>query len=327
MKKIILDCDPGHDDMIAIMLAEASEEIELLGITTVAGNQAGEKTFTNTLKILTLMGEKDIPVARGFDKPIVRDLTVAPEIHGVSGLDGARLPEPDMPPSAISDMHAVDFIISTLLKENTSVSSGPAPGDEKIYLVPTGPLTNIAVALIKAPEIKKRIERIVLMGGAVYDSNVTPAAEFNIFVDPEAAEIVFKSGIPVTMVGLDVSNKSVFTFEDINHITAMRGRVSGIVGPLLHFFAHANYEIFRINGAPLHDPLTVAYLIDGTILTTKNLHVDIETNGEFTRGRTVADIYGVTGKKPNADVALKVDVDKFKKLVFDAIKKLDLRGL
>ncbi|RKX82572.1 MAG: pyrimidine-specific ribonucleoside hydrolase RihA, partial [Spirochaetes bacterium] len=231
------------------------------------------------------------------------------------GLDGAKLPETDIKPL---NMHAVDFIISTLLADTVN-------RDEKIYLVPTGPLTNIAVALIKAPEIKNRIERIVLMGGALYDSNVTPAAEFNIFVDPEAAKIVFEAGIPITMVGLDVTNKAIFSFPDIDRITGLNGRVSSIVGPLLHFFAHANLEIFNINGAPLHDPLTVAYLIDSSILTTKPLHVDIETKGEFTRGRTVADIYRVTGKKPNAEVALRVDVDKFKKLIFDAVVKLDAR--
>lgn len=315
MKRIILDCDPGHDDMMAIMLADSSQAIELLGITTVAGNQEGEKTFNNALKILTLIKSKNTPVARGFDKPMIRDLTVAPEIHGVSGLDGARLPEADINPLNI---HAVDFIISTLLAKSNSK-------DEKIYLVPTGPLTNIAVALIKAPEIKNRIERIVLMGGAVYDSNVTPAAEFNIFVDPEAAGIVFHSGIPITMVGLDVTNKAVFTFQDIERFTSFNGPVSGIVGPLLHFFAHANLEIFNINGAPLHDPLTIAYLIDSTILKTKPMHVDIETRGEFTRGRTVADVYQITGKVPNADVALEVDVEKFKKLIFDAVFKLDAR--
>jgi len=315
MKRIIIDCDPGHDDMMAIMLADASEKIELLGITTVAGNQEGKKTLNNALKVLTLIKAKNIPVARGFDKPIVRKLTVAPEIHGISGLDGAKLPEADIKPLNI---HAVDFIITTLLTDTVD-------RDEKIYLVPTGPLTNIAVALIKAPEIKNRIERIVLMGGALYDSNVTPAAEFNIFVDPEAAKIVFESGIPITMVGLDVTNKAVFTFADIDRITSLNGRVSGIVGPLLHFFAHANLEIFNINGAPLHDPLTVAYLIDSSILKTKPLHVDIETKGEFTRGRTVADIYRVTGKKPNVEVALRVDVDKFKKLIFDAVVKLDAR--
>ncbi len=204
MKKIILDCDPGHDDMIAIMLAATREEIELLGITTVAGNQTGEKTFQNALKVLTLINKKYIKVARGFDKPILRELITAPKIHGVSGLDGANLPSPEVEPLKI---HAVDFIIETLLKS-----------EEKIYIVPTGPLTNIAISLIKEPKIKEKIEKIVLMGGAIYDSNITPSAEFNIYVDPEAAKIVFNSQVPIVMIGLDVTNKAQITFEDIEKI-------------------------------------------------------------------------------------------------------------
>jgi len=309
MKKILLDCDPGHDDMIAMMLALSRPEIKVLGITTVAGNQTGAKTFRNALKVLTLIGRYDIPVARGFDKPIVRDLVTAPNIHGVSGLDGADLPEPDVKPLKI---HAIDFIIETLER-----------GTEKVYLVPTGPLTNIAVALIKAPKIKEKVERIVLMGGAAFDSNVTPASEFNIFVDPEAARIVFESGIPITMVGLDVTNKAVLNFEDIDTLEKMQGKVSKVVAPLLRFFATANKEIFGINGAPLHDALAVSYLIDETILKTKYLHVDIETKGEFTRGETVVDIYGITKKEPNADVAIDLNLPKFKKLIFESIEALD----
>ncbi len=308
-KKIILDCDPGHDDMIAIMLASAYEEIDILGITTVAGNQTGEKTFNNALKILTLIKEYSIPVSRGFDKPILRKLMVAPQIHGSSGLDGADLPEPQVKGTG---KHAVDFITETILNSQ-----------EKVYLVPTGPLTNVAISLIKEPKIKEKIERIVLMGGAVYDSNITPAAEFNIVVDPEAAKIVFESGLPITMVGLDVTNKSLFTPHDIDKIKEMNGSVSRVVAPLLSFFAKTNLEVFNINGAPLHDPLTIAYLLDSSVLYTEKLHVDIETRGEFTSGRTVVDIYKITGKEPNVDVALRVDVEKFKEIVFEALKKLD----
>jgi inosine-uridine nucleoside N-ribohydrolase len=192
MKKILLDCDPGHDDMMAIMLASVDSNIEVLGLTTVAGNQTGDKTFINARSILTLLGREDIPLARGADKPLTRELVVAPEIHGKSGLDGARLPEPLAP---YLDCHAADFIIDTLKASN-----------EKVTLVPTGPLTNVALALIKAPEIREKISDIVLMGGGVYDSNITPAAEFNIYVDPEAARIVFQSGVPLTMIGLDVPN-------------------------------------------------------------------------------------------------------------------------
>lgn len=309
MKKVILDCDPGHDDMIAIMLAATSEEIELVGITTVAGNQTGDKTFENALKTLTLINRKDIKVARGFDKPILRELITAPKIHGVSGLDGANLPKPEVLPLKI---HAVDFIIETLLNSN-----------EKIYLVPTGPLTNVAISLIKEPKIKEKIEKIVLMGGGVFDSNITPAAEFNIYVDPEAAKIVFNSEVPIVMVGLDVTNKALITFEDIEKIEKMNGKVSSVVGPLLRFFANANKEFFGFNGAPIHDALTIAYLIDESVLTLKEYFVDIEIQGEFTRGKTVVDIYGVLKKRPNASVAVDLDLIKFKRLIFDMIKKLD----
>jgi inosine-uridine nucleoside N-ribohydrolase len=309
MKKVLIDCDPGHDDMVALMLACASDKLEVLGVTTVAGNQEGEKTFNNTLKILTLIDRKDVPVARGFDKPILRELVTAPEIHGVSGLDGADLPIPEVRPS---NLHAVDFIINTLLES-----------DEKLYLIPTGPLTNIGVALLREPRIKEKIERIVLMGGAVFDSNITPAAEFNIYVDPEAAKIVFESGLPLTMVGLNVTNKALFSFEDIERLEKLNGRVSKVVASLLRFFARANYEIFGFKGAPLHDALAVSYLIDETVLSTKFLHVDIETRGDFTRGQTVVDVYGVTKKVLNAEVALGLDVDKFKDFIFRAIKILD----
>lgn len=311
MKKVLIDSDPGHDDMIAIMLACASEDLEILGITTVAGNQKGKKTFNNTLKILTLIKRKDIPVARGFDKPILRELVTAPEIHGISGLDGAELPLPEVKPS---NLHAIDFIIKSILDS-----------EEKVYLVPTGPLTNVGVALLREPKIKEKIEMIVLMGGAVFESNVTPAAEFNIYVDPEAAKIVFKSGVPIVMVGLNVTNKALFSFEDIDKLEKLNGRVSKIVSPLLRFFAKNYYEIFGLEGAPLHDALAVSYVINRTILETKLLHVDIETNGEFTRGQAVVDIYGVTKKIPNVEVAFNLDIKKFKDLVFKTIKILDNR--
>ncbi len=312
MKKIIIDCDPGHDDMMAIMLAYASSDaVELLGITTVAGNQTGEKTFLNALKILTLLKAENLPVARGFDRPLTRELTIAPEIHGVSGLDGANLPEPGI--NGIEE-HAVDFIIRTLMQ-----------AAEPIILIPTGPLTNIGVALLKEPRIKKNIERIVLMGGAVYDSNITPAAEFNIYVDPEAATIVFESGLPITMVGLDVTNKAMLTFEDISEIEKLAGPVSSVVAPLLRFFAQANCDIFNFQGAPLHDALAVAEVIRPGIVKTSHLHVAVETAGKFTSGRTVTDVYGILNLEPNVDVALEVDVPRFKEMMIGAIRKLDKR--
>ncbi len=310
MKKIIIDCDPGHDDMLAMILAlSRSEDLKVLGITTVAGNQTGEKTYTNALKVLNLIGRQDVPVSRGFDKPLVREQVIAPQIHGVSGLDGAQLPEPK---GLETKKHAVDFIIDTILREN-----------EKIYLVPTGPLTNIAVALLKEPKIKEKLEKIVLMGGAARDSNFTPAAEFNIYADPEAARIVFESGVPIVMVGLDVTNHALISYEDIDALEKLNGKVSRVIAPLLRFFANTNKEWFGINGAPVHDALAVSYLIDPSILSLKDCHVDIETKGEFTYGQTVADLYDVTKKSKNAQVALDLNLEKFKKLVIDAIRSFD----
>ena len=309
MKKIILDCDPGHDDMLAIILALSSKDLDVLGITTVAGNQTGEKTYINALRVLNLIGRTDVKVSRGFDKPILRELVTAPQIHGVSGLDGANLPEPK---GNETHKHAVDFIIETIM-------SSP----EKVYLVPTGPLTNVAVSLIKEPCLKDHIEKIVLMGGAFHDSNFTPGAEFNIYVDPEAAKLVFESGIPIVMVGLDVTNRALITFEDIDYIESLGGKVSSVIAPLLRFFGKANNEFFGFDGAPIHDALAVSYLIDPTVLILKHLHVDIETKGEFTSGQTVVDYYNVTKKEPNAYVALDLDLPKFKKLIIDAIKYFD----
>ncbi len=305
MKNIILDCDPGHDDMVAIILALASKEINLLGITTVAGNQTVEKTFKNALATLTLLKRTDIPVFKGAEKPLLRKLKTAEDFHGDTGLDGIKLPEPKVKKTNID---AVDFIIDRLIKSS-----------EKILLVATGPLTNIALSILKNPEIKYKIEHLVIMGGAIYDSNITPAAEFNIYVDPEAAKVVFESGIPITMIGLDVTNKCVFDFEDINKMKKSQNKLSRIIGNLLDFFARANLRTYNISGAPLHDPLTIAYLIDKNIIKTKHLHVDIETKGEFTSGATVVDIYNITGKTPNAEVALKVDVQKYKSMIFNAI--------
>jgi pyrimidine-specific ribonucleoside hydrolase len=307
--KILIDCDPGHDDMMAILLACASPELELLGVSTVAGNQTGEKTHRNALRTLTLIGRTDIPVARGADKPLLRALTVAPEIHGVSGLDGADLPEPRF--QGLPE-HAADFLIRTVMGSR-----------EPVTLVPTGPLTNVALALLKQPELARRLQRIVLMGGAVYDSNITPAAEFNIYVDPEAAKIVFGCGAPIVMVGLDVTNKARLSFEDISEIASWNGKVSRVVAPLLRFFAQANKHIFGFDGAPLHDALAVAHLVRPEVIKTRKMNVEIETSGELSRGRTVADVYGISRRTANAEVALEVDLPLFKELLFQAIRRLD----
>lgn len=309
MTRILIDCDPGHDDMMALMLAAASPEVQLAGVTTVAGNQTGEKTWRNALRTLTLIGRADIPVARGADRPLLRPLTVAPEIHGISGLDGADLPEPAF--SGLSE-RAVSFLVRTIM-------ASPRP----LTLVPTGPLTNIALALLAEPAIAGKLERIVLMGGAVADSNITPAAEFNVFVDPEAAKIVFASGVPLVMVGLDVTNKARLSFADIAEMASWKGRVSRVVAPLLRFFAETNREVFGFDGAPIHDALAVAHLVKPEVIRTRLMNVEIETAGEFTAGRTVADLYGVSRRKPNAEVALEVDLPLFREMLFAAIRRLD----
>lgn len=310
-RKILIDCDPGHDDAVAIMLASASKELEILGVTTVAGNQTVDKTFINARRVLALI-KKNVPVACGFARPLFRKLVTAEHIHGKTGLDGAELP----PPVAASpEPHAVNFITQIIQNIN-----------EKVYIIATGPLTNIAVFLLLATEnIKAKIEKIIIMGGGVYASNVTPAAEFNIFVDPEAARIVFESGLPITMVGLDVTNRALLTYDDIRSIEALNGRVSSVVAKLLAFYAHRIERVFGIKGAPLHDAVAVAAAIKPNLLKTDLLHVDIETSGEFTRGATVVDVNKVTEEKPNAEVAFDIDVPAFKELIFRAISDLDKR--
>ncbi|MFO8034775.1 MAG: nucleoside hydrolase [Candidatus Bipolaricaulota bacterium] len=309
-KKVLLDCDPGHDDAAAIMLACANDEIDVLGISTVAGNQTCAKTFRNALSVLALIRE-EIPVAKGCEGPLLRELTTAHQIHGETGLDGATLPS-DIPPPC--QKHAVQLITETLLS-----------CEEKAYVVATGPLTNIAVSLLVAPEIRQKIEAFVLMGGGVFDSNITPAAEFNIYVDPEAARIVFESGARITMVGLDATNKAVLTYEDIHALKERGGRVSTVTSDLLMYYARAVERAVGIGGAPLHDALAVAAVIDLEIVDTRRLHVEVETQGELTRGATVADVNRVTGREPNADVAFELDLPRFKDFMFEALFKLDER--
>lgn len=307
MRRVILDCDPGHDDALAIMLACASPELELLGVTTVAGNQTVEKTTLNALKVLTLIGEP-IPVARGSGRPLVRELVTAPEVHGESGLDGAELPPPSSSPL---DVHAVDFIVRA--------------AREPLTIIATGPLTNIALALSLAPEIAGRVE-IVLMGGGIGGGNVTPAAEFNFYVDPEAAAIVLSSGAPVTMVGLNVTNRALLAPEEIEGIASLDGPVSAVAADLLRFYAAANERLLGIRGAPLHDPLAVAAAIDPGVIRTEELYVGVETRGELTRGAAVVDLHRVTGEAPNARVAVDLDLQRFKGMILRALEVLDRRA-
>ncbi|MFJ2047914.1 MULTISPECIES: nucleoside hydrolase [Paenibacillus] len=305
-RKVIMDCDPGHDDAIAIILAAAQPELEILAITTVSGNAEIEKTTQNALQICDLISLNDVVVSKGASEPLVRLRENAPGIHGESGLDGPKFPEPSR---SWSEEHGVDTIIR-LVKEST----------EPVTLLPTGPLTNIALALTKAPEIKSNIDEIVLMGGGTI-GNWTPTAEFNIWADPEAAKKVFDSGIPTVVMGLDITHQALATKEVIDEVNKIDNHVAKIVGELLVFFASTYKEMFDFDGAPVHDVLTVAYCVAPELFKTKDVNIVVETKGEYTAGTTLVDLHGVTGRKVNAKFGLELDVDGFWKLMIDALKK------
>ncbi|RWZ58024.1 nucleoside hydrolase [Halobacillus fulvus] len=305
-RKVILDCDPGHDDAISIILgASKVSNLDIVGITTVAGNVEVEKNTLNALKVCDMIGLHDVPVAQGATKPLLKTREIAGEIHGETGLDGPELPEPSR---AAIDQHGVDFMIEKLLHTK-----------EKITLVPTGPLTNIAMAMIREPGIMANIEEIVLMGGGTF-GNWTPAAEFNIWVDAEAAKVVFESGVPVTMFGLDVTHKALATKEVVERFSAIGNPVSNFVVELLDFFSKTYKDVFGFEAGPIHDACTTAYLIDPDIFDFKQVHVDIETKGEYTYGTTCVDLLGVTRKEPNVKFASELDQDKLW-LLFDRALK------
>ncbi len=307
MKKIIIDCDPGHDDAMAILLAGAQKDLDILGITTVAGNSPVENTTRNAL-IITQIAGLDIPVYRGMDRPMVRDPYFAggEVVHGKSGLEGPELPSLEKEPEK---EHAVDFIIETI-KANK--------GD--IILVPTGPLTNIGMAFRKAPEIVPWVKEISLMGGAINEGNVTPSAEFNIFFDPEAADIVFSSGIPTFIAPLELTHQALVGPKELDRIRALGSNVSKFVVDLLEFYSKFHKRRYHMEGAPLHDPCAVLYLIRPDLIEAKKMFVQIETKGELTAGRTVCDIWGVTGKEPNIDVGVGLDHKGFVDTLVDALK-------
>lgn len=304
---VILDCDPGHDDAIALILALASPELKVLAVTTSAGNQTPDKTLNNALRILTLLGRNDIPVAAGAPKPLARELIIADNVHGESGLDGPKLPEPAFAPQAMTGLE----LMAKCLRES------PQP----VTLVPTGPLTNIALLLAAHPELKGKIARIVLMGGAAGAGNWTLAAEFNIYVDPEAADMVFKSGIPITMCGLDVTHEAQVMDEDIERVRAITNPVAQCVAGLLDFFMiyHRDPK-WGFAGAPLHDPCTIAWLLAPELFHGVECRVDIETRGEHTVGMTVVDRYGLTGKPANALVLLGLDRAGFIDLLVERLR-------
>jgi inosine-uridine nucleoside N-ribohydrolase len=302
---VILDCDPGHDDAIALLLALASPELELLGVTTTYGNQTLEKTTANALRVLELAGRTDIRVAAGADAPLERELVVAAHVHGESGLDGPTLPAPTAAPSS---MDAVSFI-------SDLVRSAPRP----VTLVPTGPLTNVARYL--DAHDTNGIERIVLMGGAVAEGNFTPAAEFNIWCDPEAAASVFSSGLDVTMIGLDVTHKAVVGPAVEERLRAA-GPIGEFVAELIVFFSRYHAQTYGWDGAPIHDAVAVAHLIRPGLVQTKYRNVEIELDSELCRGRTVVDLWNRTDRPPNAHVGVDVDAPAFFDLLVERISLL-----
>jgi inosine-uridine nucleoside N-ribohydrolase len=292
---VILDTDPGHDDAIALLLALASPEIELLGVTTVAGNQTLEKTTTNALKVLEYVQRTDVPVHAGAPRPLVREPWVAEFVHGETGLDGPELPDPETKPAA---GHAVDFLARKLVEH------------DGVVLVPVGPLTNIGLLLAAHTGIEERIAKIVLMGGSIGEGNVTPAAEFNIWADPEAAQRVFTSRVDVTMIGLDVTHKALLYPDTVER---MRGssRVGKLVAELYDFYHAHHVRTYGWEGSPVHDAVAVAHVIRDDLVHTEHRHVLVDTGPEPGRGRTYVDLWKRTGNEPNAHVGVGIDGASF----------------
>ncbi len=310
-RKIIIDTDPGQDDAVAILLALASpDEIEVLGITAVAGNVPLDLTQKNARIVCELAGRPDLPVYAGCDRPMGRDLVTAEHVHGKTGLDGPDLPDPAMP---LQDGHAVDFIIDTLR----------AHASGTVTLCPLGPLTNIATALQRAPDIAEKVQQIVLMGGGYFQGgNITPAAEFNIYVDPQAADIVFKSGIDIVVMPLDVTHKALVTKPRNDAFRAL-GTPAGIaVAQMTDFFERFDKEKYGSAGAPLHDPCVTAYLIQPDLFTGRHINVEIETSSELTMGMTVADWWRVSGRAPNALFIGDLDADGFFALLTERLARI-----
>jgi purine nucleosidase/pyrimidine-specific ribonucleoside hydrolase len=307
---VVLDCDPGHDDMVAILLAAASPALDLRAITTVGGNGRLEQTTRNALLTCTHAGITDVPVAAGCAGPLLGDdpASTASAVHGESGMDGADLGEPTV---ALDPRHGVD-LLADVLRATT----------QPVTIIPTGPLTNVAMLLRRHPELHEAIGAIVLMGGAIATGNWRPLAEFNIWVDPEAAHVVFTSGRPVTMCGLDVTHQALATDDVLARLGAIGSPLAALVVDLLGFFADRYKKLWGFPAAPVHDPVAVARVIDPAIVGCVDAHVAIELAGTHTRGATVVDRFGVTGQEPNAQVATELDHARFWALIVDAVATL-----
>jgi len=307
---IIIDTDPGQDDAIAILLALASPELDVLGLTTVAGNVPLALTSRNARIVLELADRRDIPVYAGADRPLVRALVTAEFVHGKTGLDGPLLPEPTM---LLADGHAVDFIIKTVMERE--------PGT--VTLCPLGPLTNIALALAKEPQIAARIQQIVLMGGGCFEGgNITPAAEFNFYVDPQAAAQVFLSGVPITMAPLDVTHQALTTRKRVASLRDLGTPIGETVAQWMEFFERFDEQKYGQEGGPLHDPCVIAWLLKPELFNGRHCHVAIEAQSELTMGMSVVDWWGVTGKPANAFVLGGLDADGFYALIADRLRDL-----
>ena len=309
-RKIIIDTDPGQDDAAAIMLALGSPELQILGITTVAGNVPLSRTSTNARIILEFCSRPDVKVFAGADRPIARPLVTAEHVHGKTGLDGPELHEPEMP---LQEQHAVDFIIETLTREPAGT----------VTLCTLGPLTNIATALQKAPEIAGRVRELVMMGGGFFEGgNITPAAEFNIYVDPEAAAAVFQSGIPIVMMPLDVTHKVLTLKSRVAKLRALGSRPAIALVEMLDFFERFDIEKYGSDGGPLHDPTVIAYLLKPDLFSGRDCNVEVEVASPLTVGMTVVDWWQVTGRKQNAKVMKDVDADGFFALLTERVGRL-----
>jgi inosine-uridine nucleoside N-ribohydrolase len=307
MTRVIIDCDPGYDDAIALLLALASPELELLGVTTVAGNQTLAKTTANAIRVLDHVGAGDVSVSAGAERPLVRPPRHAAEIHGESGLDGARLPAPARAPAPT---HAVDWIADAV-----------AGSDQPVTLIATGPMTNVALALARHPELERALAGIVFMGGAIGEGNVTPSAEFNIWADPEAAQRVLSCGVPLTMVGLDVTTRALIGEGHVARLSRA-GRAGRLAADLYGFCIAHHRERYGRAGIPVHDAVAVAQVIDPSLLTVEPCGVVVDTGDELSRGRTHVDRWAQMGWERNCEVAVEIDAERFIELLIERISAL-----
>ena len=305
-RRVVLDCDPGHDDAMAILLAAASPAIELEAITTVAGNQTLDKVSLNARRVCSVAGIDRVPIAAGCEFPLRRDRIVAGEIHGDSGLDGVDWDEPSVD---LDPRDGVDLIVELALRDEA----------RRLNVVAVGPLTNVATALQREPRIAGRIERVAIMGGAIGLGNWTPSAEFNIYADPEAADVVFRSGIPITLVPLEVTHQALATEPILARIAALETPVARMSDALLRYFAETYERVFGFDAPAVHDPCAVAAIIDPTMVHARPMNVEVDLGSELSLGRTVCDVYGTTGRTPNAEVGMGIEADRFWELMLAAL--------